>query len=90
LDLGRGTWFLPNGLKVQMARYCSDHVAKERGDRPQGLRIRGSRADDPAEALADFDLDLVLNPVEEAPSHGPDAVRAYYERWERLTCATAR
>jgi ketosteroid isomerase-like protein len=37
---------------------------------------------DPAGALADFDPDLVLNPVEEAPSHGPDAVRDYYERWE--------
>jgi ketosteroid isomerase-like protein len=37
---------------------------------------------DPAEALADFDPDLVWNPVEEAPSHGPNAVRDYYERWE--------
>ena len=37
---------------------------------------------DPAEAWTYFDRDLLWNPLEEDMSHGPDAVRAYYERWD--------
>ena len=37
--------------------------------------------DDRAEAEAIFDPHVVLNPVEEAPLHGVDAVRQNFERW---------
>jgi 2-(1,2-epoxy-1,2-dihydrophenyl)acetyl-CoA isomerase len=36
---------------------------------------------DPAEALTDFDPDVVLNSFEEPASRGRDAVRGNYERW---------
>ncbi len=37
---------------------------------------------DPAEALADFDPDVVLTSVEAGPSQGRDAIRDNLERWK--------
>jgi ketosteroid isomerase-like protein len=34
-----------------------------------------------AEALADFDPNVVMNPVEEAPSYGLNAFRDNFKRW---------
>src|SRR5262245_16413723 len=34
-----------------------------------------------AEAEAIFDPDVVMNPVDEEPSYGPDAMRDNFERW---------
>jgi ketosteroid isomerase-like protein len=42
-----------------------------------GMQGRG----DPAEALADFDPDVVLNSVEQGSSRGRKAVRENFERW---------
>ena len=42
-----------------------------------GVQGRG----DPAEALADYDPDVVLTSVEAGPSHGRNAVRDNLERW---------
>jgi ketosteroid isomerase-like protein len=42
-----------------------------------GMQGRG----DPAEALADFDPDVVLNSVEQGSSRGRSAVRENFERW---------
>jgi len=36
---------------------------------------------DRAEAEAIFDPDVVLNPIDEGPSHGPDEMRYDWERW---------
>jgi ketosteroid isomerase-like protein len=44
-----------------------------------GFEVHGYN--DPAEAWTYFDRDLLWNPIEEELSYGPDAVRAYYERW---------
>ena len=43
-----------------------------------GVQGRG----DPAEALADFDPDVVLTSVEAGPSYGRNAVRDNFERWK--------
>ncbi len=37
---------------------------------------------DLGEMLANLDPDITWSPAEEAPTHGPNAVRAYLERWE--------
>src|SRR3954454_14872973 len=36
---------------------------------------------DRAEAEAIFDPQVVLNPIDEGPSHGPDEMRYDWERW---------
>ena len=36
-----------------------------------------------AAATGDFDPDIVWNPAEEVPQHGPDETVAYMARWER-------
>ena len=42
-----------------------------------GMQGRG----DPAEALVDFDPDVVLNSVEQGTSRGRDAVQRNFKRW---------
>jgi uncharacterized protein len=37
---------------------------------------------DRAEAEAIFDPEVVMNPVEEEPSYGVDAIRHHFERWK--------
>jgi len=35
-----------------------------------------------AEAASAFDPEFVANPVEEGPSHGPEAARGVFDRWK--------
>jgi ketosteroid isomerase-like protein len=62
------------------ARYCAGNVAAERG----GLRTfyEAIHRGDDAEALACLAADVVYGVLQEGLAHGPDEVRAMWERWE--------
>ena len=62
--------------------YCVGDVGGKRRDSPASLRLRDPRGRRRADAEGIFDPNVVMNPTEEGPSYGVDAIRDNIEHWQ--------
>jgi hypothetical protein len=67
-------------LAPAAARYCVGDVGGERRDRRRAFAYEVYGVGRRAEAEAIFDPNVVMNPTDEGPSYGLDAMRNDFER----------